>query len=411
MNEPSRGGSRVEKRFVIGVVTGIVAGAVSVGTLYGVGRNGHTIVGQQDENKQLSVEYSQRKLDALEGVVKSNYIGEIIDDNMIEGIYKGYVYGVGDAYTTYLTKEAFSKEETEAEGNYVGTGIKFAWGISNQYLMITEVIPNSPADKAGIVVGDKIFAIDGIKALGSNDTKIYEKLTYNGKDPVKYTIKNNDETETKEVTLTADVVKINLVDAKLLEDGTGYIVLDGLVDHTVEEIQAALDKLINEDAHSLVLDIRNVYSDNLEEVQKLCDLFLDKEVAFSVKSKDGSIKSYETTEGSCTLPLAVLTNTYTEGVIEAFPAAIEAYSRGSVVGEETAGNGTTQVRVPLEDGSGLSITTGLILDAKGNQIKDNGVVPTTIQKTITENTLELVTTGTLKLENDVVLQKAIEVLK
>ena len=401
----------MEKRFVVGVVTGIFVGVVSVGTLYGVGRNGHTVVAQQEVGGGTTITYNQRKVNALKEVVQSHYIGEIVDDNMIEGIYKGYVYGVGDTYTTYLTKEAFSKQQNEAEGNYVGTGIKFAWGISNQYLIITEVIPNSPADKAGIVTGDKIFAIDDIKALGSNDTKIYEKLTYNGKDPVKYTIKNNDETVTKEINLTADVVKINLVDSKLLKDGTGYIVLNGLVDGTVKEIQSALDKLMEQGAHSLVLDLRSVYSDNLEEVQKLCDLFLDKEIAFSVKSKDGTVETYETEQGGYDLPLAVLTNTYTEGVIEAFPAAIEAFSRGSVVGEETAGNGTTQVRVPLEDGSGLSITTGLILDAKGNQIKDHGVVPNIIQKTITENSLELVTTGTLKLENDVVLQRAIEALK
>lgn len=411
MNEPSLGGIRVEKKFVMGIVTG-VAIVVTTGAWYGAGRNSnHPIVEQQVVNQAVEVVYNQRKVDALEGVVKSNYIGEIIDEDMLEGIYKGYVYGVGDAYTTYLTKEAFNKEETEAKGYYVGTGIKFAWGISNQYLIVTEVVPNSPADKAGVVTGDKILAIDGIKTLGSNDMKIYEKLAYNGEDAVVYTITSNDEAETREVSLVADAVAINLVEAKLLEGGTGYIALDGLVEGTVTEIQAALDELINEGAQRIVLDIRGVYSDHLEEVQKLCDLFLDQGVVFSVKSKDGTVKTYEATQGSCILPLAVLTNVYTEGVIEAFPAAIHSFSRGSVVGEVTAGNGTTQVRIPLEDGSGLSITTGLVLDASGNEIKNYGVKPTIVQKTTTENTLEIVTTGTLKLENDMVLQKAIEVLK
>ncbi|WP_053983283.1 S41 family peptidase [Niameybacter massiliensis] len=401
----------MKRRFVIGIVAGVLVGVAGVGTLYGIGHL-NSAAGESGSSSILSGSfYNKAKANALKQVVQAKYIGEGLDEDMLEGIYRGYVYGVGDTYTSYLSEEAFNKEQTEAEGNYLGTGIRFTWGITNQYLIVTEVIPNSPAEQAGIIVGDKIFAVDGIKALGSNETKIYEKLIYNGTDPVVYTIKNNDETETREVSLVADVVKINLIESELLDNGVGYVDLDGLVNGSTQQIGTQIDELINKGATSLVLDLRSVYSDNLEEVQKLCDLFLDEQVVFSVKHKDGTVTPYKTEDGKYDLPLAVLTGTYTEGVLEAFPAAIQALDRGVLVGEETAGNGTTQVRVPLEDGSGLSITTGLVLDAKGNQIKDNGVVPSVVQKTITENSLELVTTGTLKLENDVILQKAIEVLK
>ncbi|MEF9959351.1 MAG: S41 family peptidase [Niameybacter sp.] len=401
----------MEKRFVVGIAVGVVVSVVSVGALYGTGhlnrleKQLQPIVGAKVDY------YNKAKAGALKQVVQGKYIGENSEEDMLEGIYKGYVYGVGDAYTSYLPEDAFMKEQTEAEGNYIGTGIRFTWGITNQYLIVTEVIPNSPADQAGIVVGDKIFAIDGIKALGSNDTHIYEKLTYNGKDSVVYTFRNNDESETREVSLVADVVKINLVTAELLEDGIGYIALDGLAGGTTKEVEAKIEDLVSQGATSLVLDLRGTYSDNLEEVQKLCDLFLEEQVVFSVKHKDGTVTPYKATQGGYKMPLAVLTSVYTEGVLEAFPAAIQASERGTLVGIETAGNGTTQIRVPLEDGSGLSITTGLVLDAKGNQIKDKGIEPDVEQQTITENTLELVTTGMLKLENDVVLQKAIEVLK
>ena len=318
---------------------------------------------------------------------------------------------MGDGYTTYLDADTFSKEETEEAGNYIGTGIHFTWGITNQHLVVTDVIPNSPADQAGIVVGDKIFEIDGIKAMGSNDTKIYEKLAYTGKEPVEYIIKNNEETETKTVQLVVDVVEMNLVEAQLLTESIGYIKLEGLVEDTPTLLKQSIDQLIDQGMTQLILDLRGVSSSNCEAVQALTNLFIGEQEVFSVKNKEGSIKTYSTTEAAYHMPLAVLTSTFTEGVIEAFPAAVQIFDRGLVIGDTTAGNGTTHIRVPLEDGSGLSITTGIVLDASGNQIMDEGITPDLKQKTTTDNTLELVTTGKLPLEDDVIVQKAIETLK
>lgn len=407
----------MEKRGWIGVGTGVLIGVMSVGALYGVNylrsgnEEGNAAVSQSGQGVFNKSAYNKTKARALSDVISTTYIGEVNEEDMMEGIYKGYVYGVGDGYTVYLDADDFSKEETEAQGNYLGTGIRFTWGITNQHLVVTDVIPNSPADEAGIVVGDKIFAIDGIKAMGSNDTKIYEKLVYSGSDPVAYTFMNNEETETKTISLVADVVETNLIDAKLVAGDIGYIELSGLVEATPSLLEQAIDKLLNEGATKLVLDLRGVYSGDCEAVQQLCSLFISNEEVFSVQNKDESITTYSTTKARYDMPLAVLTSMYTEGVIEAFPAAIQAFDRGMVIGEKTAGNGTTHIRVPLEDGSGLSITTGIVRDAKGNQIKDEGITPNLIQKTTTDNTLELVTTGTLKLENDVVMQKALEALK
>ena len=407
----------MEKRGWMGIGAGILIGVISVGTLYGIGylntdRQDSVI----DETKQWSGilnkrAYNRMKVDALSELIQTTYIGESDPQDMLEGIYKGYVYGVGDGYTTYLDVDTFSKEETEEAGNYIGTGIRFTWGITNQHLVVTDVVPNSPADQAGIVVGDKIFEIDGIKAMGSNDTKIYEKLAYTGKDPVQYVIKNNAETETKTISLVVDVVEMNLVSAQLLTENIGYIKLEGLVEDTPALIQQSIDQLRDEGMTQLILDIRSVSSSNCEAVQALSNLFIGQQQVFSVKNKEGEIETCGTTEAMYDMPLAVLTSNFTEGVIEAFPAAIQVFDRGIVIGDTTAGNGTTHIRVPLEDGSGLSITTGMVMDAAGKQIMDEGITPDIKQKTTTDNTLELVTTGQLPLEHDVIVQKAVETLK
>ena len=407
----------MEKRGWMGIGAGILVGVISVGTLYGIkyfntnGQGGVLEEIQQWSGALNKRAYNLMKVDALSELIQTTYIGESDAQDMLEGIYKGYVYGVGDGYTTYLDADTFSKEETEEAGNYIGTGIHFTWGITNQHLVVTDVIPNSPADQAGIVVGDKIFEIDGIKAMGSNDTKIYEKLAYTGKEPVEYIIKNNEETETKTVQLVVDVVEMNLVEAQLLTESIGYIKLEGLVEDTPTLLKQSIDQLIDQGMTQLILDLRGVSSSNCEAVQALTNLFIGEQEVFSVKNKEGSIKTYSTTEAAYHMPLAVLTSTFTEGVIEAFPAAVQIFDRGLVIGDTTAGNGTTHIRVPLEDGSGLSITTGIVLDASGNQIMDEGITPDLKQKTTTDNTLELVTTGKLPLEDDVIVQKAIETLK
>lgn len=407
----------MEKRGWMGIGAGVLIGVISVGTLYGVGYlNTNRQDSGIDETKQWSGilnkrDYNRMKVDALSELIQTTYIGESDSQDMLEGIYKGYVYGVGDGYTTYLDADTFSKEETEDAGNYIGTGIRFTWGITNQHLVVTDVVPNSPADQAGIVVGDKIFEIDGIKAMGSNDTKIYEKLAYTGEEPVQYVIKNNAETQTKTISLVVDVVEMNLVSAQLLTENIGYVKLEGLVEDTPILIQQSIDQLIDEGMTQLILDIRSVSSSNCEAVQALSNLFIGQQQVFSVKNKESEVETYSTTEAMYDMPLAVLTSNFTEGVIEAFPAAIQVFDRGIVIGDTTAGNGTTHIRVPLEDGSGLSITTGMVMDATGKQIMDEGITPDIKQKTTTDNTLELVTTGQLPLEHDVIVQKAIETLK
>lgn len=407
----------MEKRGWMGIGAGVLIGVISVGTLYGVGYlNTNRQDSGIDETKQWSGilnkrDYNRMKVDALSELIQTTYIGESDSQDMLEGIYKGYVYGVGDGYTTYLDADTFSKEETEEAGNYIGTGIRFTWGITNQHLVVTDVVPNSPADQAGIVVGDKIFEIDGIKAMGSNDTKIYEKLAYTGEEPVQYVIKNNAETQTKTISLVVDVVEMNLVSAQLLTENIGYVKLEGLVEDTPILIQQSIDQLIDEGMTQLILDIRSVSSSNCEAVQALSNLFIGQQQVFSVKNKESEVETYSTTEAMYDMPLAVLTSNFTEGVIEAFPAAIQVFDRGIVIGDTTAGNGTTHIRVPLEDGSGLSITTGMVMDATGKQIMDEGITPDIKQKTTTDNTLELVTTGQLPLEHDVIVQKAIETLK
>lgn len=392
----------MNKKVVVRTGVGIIVGSLIAG--------GTFIFGKQFIRPEKVV-FSQEKLNFINYAVGGNYITDTNNTDMTEGIYKGYVYGVGDAYTKYLTQEEFTKYKVESKGDYIGTGIRFAWGITNQYIIVTEVIPGSPAEEAGIKVGDKIVEIDNIKAMMSNEGEIYEKLTYTGDKPVKYKVEENDGSGSKEVDLISRVVEIDFVKAEMLEKQLGYISLDGLAQGTADQVKSSLDKLEEEGAKKLILDLRGTASNNLEEVKALCDLFLTEGTAFSVIDKNQDDKEYKTSKEYFEGELVIITNYYTAGAIEGFVGAIKDLGRGKIVGEKTVGNGTVQELVELEDGSGLSVTTGIIVTPKGIQIKGNGIEPDILEHTPTANTIELVTTGTIKRENDAPLQKAIEILK
>lgn len=388
----------MKKKVAIKTGIGVIVGALLAG--------GTTLYAQRMFlNKEEK--FSQSKLAFINALVGNKYITDASAKEMTEGIYKGYVYGLGDAYTTYLTAEEFVKEQVEADGAYVGTGIEFAWGITNQYLIVTGVIPGSPADEAHIKMGDKITAIDGTKAMMSNEIEIYEKLTYTGQDTVTYMITDNDGQNKREIKLQSRVVEVELLKSELMNNEIGYIQLEGLVDGTTNELRDLMENLKEQGASKWVLDLRGTSSKNIEEVKALCDLFLPEQVAFTVEDKNQEIKEYKTTKEHFEEPVTLITNRYTSGAVEAFVGAIKELHRGQIVGERTAGNGTTQQLIKLDDGSGICITTGVIIGPNKEKIKDNGITPDILERTPTTSTLELVTTGVVQKENDVLLQSAI----
>ncbi len=387
----------------IGMLVGsVIFGVIVAGVISPQNQMSHVTVAEQE------VAYNRSKVTFVNEALDKYYIETIDEKNLLEGIYRGYVYGLDDANTRYLTADEFTKQQEEAVGNYVGMGIKFAWGITSQHIIITEVVAGSPADKAGIKVGDKIIAIDDTLAMASNETLIYEKVMYSGDKPVVYTVVDNDETNERDVTLQAELVEIELIHSAYLGDGIGYIVLDGLVEGSTQEIAEHVETLKTAGATRLIMDLRGTSSDHIEEALQLCDMFLDTQVAFQVTTNREEPTLYETTEGALDEELLLLTSSYTEGAIEAFVAALQEAGRAQVIGSKTMGNGTVQEEIALGDGSGLIITTGFVKTAAGTAINEEGITPDIDQKKPLEETLALVTTGYVPHDKDAVLQKAIQ---
>ncbi|MHC1749908.1 MAG: S41 family peptidase [Cellulosilyticaceae bacterium] len=394
----------MEKKFIFGVGMGIIAG----GLVY-------SIITPIVSAKTTDF-YNENKTRYLEKTITNSYnsyipADKIDEKQLVEGIYKGFVYGTEDAYTAYLDKEEYNKTTVMNAGDYIGTGIKFAWGLSKQYLIVTDVIEGSPAEAANIKVGDKIVGIDNIRAIMSNQVEIADKLTYTGEKAVIYTVQDNAEKNQKDIPLQARKVKVQAITKKQLPNNVGYIKLETMKDGMNSELKEALEALKAKGCNKFILDLRGLYANNLDETQKICDLFSNQGNLFKVEYANKTTKVYEATQGSYSEPIAILTDNFTTGTIEAFVGAMKGQNRATVIGETTGAKGTVEEIISLKDGTGLMITTGKLYTAEGDGIKDKGIEPDIAIKTPMADTLQILTKGSLPLEKDTQLQKAIERLK
>lgn len=354
------------------------------------------------------------KLKLLNRQISRLYLGDLNQQDLDEGVYSGYVEGLENPVSSYLNEVEYKAHLAYEEGKTVGTGLTYSWGLDGNHLVITEVIPNSPADKMGIKVGDQITKVDDIKVIYSNETALAKALgvAEEGSSNT-YVIrsKTDGDGEQKATEKTIKVTK-ELIEKPSLKVDTinnkGYLKLQNIKSGTSEEVKQALDNFNAKGIHKVVIDIRDLYSNNLEETMKLCDLFMDEALAFKIKDKDGQMKDYYTTAGKTETQIVVLMNNSTAGIIEAFPAAL----KGEIflVGTHSAGNGYLSQLFALDDGTGLRLATGTLYTKDGESVSKDGISVDEEAFQSVQSVIELLGEGSMSYTSDVQLQAALEKL-
>lgn len=352
--------------------------------------------------------YSLLKINGLTQLLEKSYLGELDQKEIENSMYAGYVNALGDPLTQYLDEKAFQTQKLLTEGKILSTGMQVKWGLNAQYLIVTELSSNSPASRASIRQGDKIKAIDGIGVMPSNEMEIYQKLKDTENQEVIYTIESLETQKTREVRLKAEMIQLKNMSYQFMKDNIGYIALYTLKSGDAKELEGILDHLRQTGANYFILDLRDLYTLDLEEVYRLCELFIDNQLVFKVIDKENQVELYQTNEAKYQEAITLIVNSHTKGVIEGFVAAIKSSKRGLVVGETTAGLGLVSEIIPLGDDTALMVSTGIIYDAYDASLKKHGVKPDRELKNGLESMLEMMQTGKLSPENDLQLLEAIK---
>ncbi len=287
------------------------------------------------------------------------YVDEVDPDHLMEGAARGMVEDL-DPYTEYIPEEGMQDFELLTTGKYGGIGSLIRQ--KEDYVRIAQPYQHSPADKAGLKIGDKIIAIDGKDARGFTTEQVSERLKGEPGSTVKVTVEHLDGTR-QSVAIRRERIAIPGVPyAGWVADGIGYIRHSDFTEGCYEEMRAAVERLRREgELKGLVLDYRSNGGGIMQEAVKILSMFVPRGTeVVSTKGRTADSRQAYRTESEPILPdlpLAVLVNGNTASAAEIVAGALQDLDRAMLVGQRSFGKGLVQSTRPLGYNTMLKLTT------------------------------------------------------
>lgn len=352
--------------YVKGVATGVILTVLAGG--------GIKAVQYCRSDEILSDLAFTQKIKYLENMIDEEYLGEISTDKLEEGVYAGLIYGLGDVYSRYYTKDEYEQESVTTEGSYVGIGVamqKYTAG----GVQIVECYKGSTAEEAGVKVDDVITAINGEDITDTELQDVVSMIKDNEDKDVVLTVQRKGE-DTQEITVKVSNVELPSVFGEMLDENTGYIQITEFKGVTVEQYEEVLADLKEQGMERLVVDLRDNPGGLLNVVCDILRDILPEGLIVYTEDKNGN-RSEETCDGKNPLdmPLAVLVNGNSASASEIFAGAVKDYGLGTIVGTTTYGKGVVQSIRQLSDGSAVKLTIANYYTPKGNSINKTGIRP------------------------------------
>ena len=283
----------------------------------------------------------------------------------------------GDKYTQFFTPDEYKAFQGPLEpGKISGIGVIFGIDDVSKNAQVLFVVPDAPADKAGVTNGDQIVRVDERPTAGLAMDAISKLLRGAKGTPVHLSI-SRDGHAVSPVTIVRADVPSPTVFSKLLPNDIGYIYVSIFGGPTSDEFTAALGKLAARGAKGYVIDLRNNGGGYLNAAINISSHFVDNGPIVSVEEHGAHITTYDATDGATMAagPVSVLVNHYTASASEITAAALQESGVATLVGTQTYGKGVVQTMTPFPDGSAIKITTARYLTPRNHDINTIGIKP------------------------------------
>lgn len=340
---------------------------------------------------QRSVNY--KSVEEIENIVSNYFYGNVDGKSSLSAsLAEGYIEGLGDGNSRYLNSEEYSAYTAKLEGGVTGIGVETAFDYRTGDFVITHVYENSPAEKAGLKTLDIITAIADIPVNRMNYSALRENLYGSRLSAVKVEYERDGETKVVEPMLGFRIPSVS----SRAESNVGYIRIRGFYKDTASEFKEAAEKLIENGAESLILDVRGTSEGSIDYAAQVIDVIVPNiqgNIAV-LKDENGNIykdKIYTAESSSIIMPYIVLINEQTSGPAELFACDLRDISQAQLVGTKTAGVGTTQELFSLEDGGAVLLTVALVEPKNGAEAvyHGKGIDPTTEVSLATGNEIDI----------------------
>jgi carboxyl-terminal processing protease len=289
----------------------------------------------------------------------------------------GMMKSVDDRYTVFMTPREFAGLNQGLDGgDFGGTGIVIQVDDKSKYVSVENVMPNGPAEKAGIEQDDLITTIDGTSTKGMSLDQASGKLRGKEGTKVTLTIQRDGAALTSPLTITRAKIHQLSVYQKMLPGKIGYLAVTVFGRDTGDELDLALERLQQQGARALILDLRDNGGGYLEAAIAVSSKFISTGPIVSVESRASNITTLDADDTAIDpLPLVVLVNGYTASASEITSGAIQDSSVGTIIGTKTFGKGVVQTIVPLPDRSAIKVTTARYLTPRNRDINHLGITP------------------------------------
>ena len=347
------------------------------------------------------------KLITLENLILDLFPNEVDLTEIEDAAADAMVAALGDRWSYYIPASEYDRLMESMENSYVGIGITLTDARETGSFRVQAVIPEGPADQAGMRKDDVIIEVEGESVEGLSLTDISARIKGEEGTQVSITVQRQEETLTLSVTRN----RINTVVAKgnLLNGTIGYVRIENFVARSAEETLAVIEDLISQGATKLILDVRFNSGGYEEELVKILDYLLPEGTLVSKRDKEGKTETFESDAEFLDMPMAVLINEESYSAAELFAAVLREYDAAQIVGSRTVGKGYYQNLFRLNDGSAVDLSVGRYFTSKGENLEGIGLIPD-VEVPMDDADFEALYYGILDQDQDVQLQAAVALL-
>ncbi|WP_284653771.1 S41 family peptidase [Flavobacterium terrisoli] len=315
---------------------------------------------------------SKAKIERLIDFINEEYVDDVDSDSIVDLTVNSILANL-DPHSVYIPPSEQSSEAELMKGDFVGVGVNFY--MFNDTVTVVKPLENGPAERAGILAGDRILYADKDKLFGRKlpTDSLYNKLKGEEGSTVLLTIYRKSTNKKLKIPVIRDVVPIKSVDTYLkLDATTGYIKINRFAENTYDEFRIGLEQLKKQGMKTLVIDLRDNGGGYLEKAVEIADeLLKDKELIVFTKNKKGEVnKTFATEEGIFeTGKVYVLIDENSASASEILAGAIQDNDRGTIVGRRSFGKGLVQREMDFDDGSAVRLTTSRYYTPSGRSIQ------------------------------------------
>ncbi len=307
-------------------------------------------------------------------IIKERYIDPIEIETLVDGAISGMVATLKDEHSGYIRPELFNRS-TDFSGKFTGIGVFAGTSVDSGALTVVSVIPESPAEAAGVLPGDIFFEVDGQRVAGFTQTELTALMQGPRGTAVTITFKRDDKLVAFEI--VRETFDLPNVSHAIVGDNIAYIAMRDFHDLSRRQLDDALEAVDINNSKGLIFDIRNNPGGTLASAVEIGSAFIEDGVLLRQVARD---QAEEITRASGSYaglqaPIVVLVDETSASASEVIAGAMQDYGVAIIIGETTFGKGTVQNIPKLANGGGLRITVGRWLTPSGNWIHRQGITP------------------------------------